>query len=161
MQTVKLRAYIFIIMVILLPLKTLSLNTLFLPPMYSLSDTKVWKLCPWMKKQPSRAQYYVQKVDNAICWINVYPVGIVQWIVIYPADNAIQFWNNWGLYLAYETPHTSFIWEKRFEGLVVRWDATLIWGNTVRFLCLQIHVGEHNNLLLCATFVKIMTIIIW
>ena len=30
----------------------------------------------------------------------------------------------------------------------------------MRFLCLQIHVGEHN-LLLCATFVKIMTIIIW
>ena len=47
----------------------------------------------------------VQKVDNAIHRINLYPLDIVQlvfliiiyWIVMYPVDSAIHLLNNWGL----------------------------------------------------------------
>lgn len=47
----------------------------------------------------------VEKVDNAIHWINIYPVQWItqlvfltriRWIVIYPTDSAIQGLNNWG-----------------------------------------------------------------
>ena len=46
----------------------------------------------------------VQKVDNAIHWINHYSLDraimisltLIPWIVIYPVDTAIQLLNNWG-----------------------------------------------------------------
>ena len=47
----------------------------------------------------------VQKVDNAIHWINHYPFDIaigfaitslIQWIAIYPVDSTIHHLNNWG-----------------------------------------------------------------
>ena len=46
----------------------------------------------------------VRKVDNAIHWINHYPVDsvfvlstLIRWIVIYPVDSIIHFSNNQGL----------------------------------------------------------------
>ena len=54
-------------------------------------------------KQLSQAQV-VQKLYNAIHWINHYPVdsaigfpNIFHWRVIFPVDSAIQRLNNWGL----------------------------------------------------------------
>ena len=44
----------------------------------------------------------VQKVDNAIHWINLYPLDstispiLIHWIVIYPMDSDIQHLNNLG-----------------------------------------------------------------
>ena len=40
----------------------------------------------------------VQKVDNTIHWIaQLVSLILVQWIVIYPVNSAIQLLNNWGL----------------------------------------------------------------
>ena len=40
----------------------------------------------------------VRKVDNAIHWINHYPVdSLVWWIAIYPVDSIMQSLNNWDL----------------------------------------------------------------
>ena len=46
----------------------------------------------------------VQRLDNAIHWINRYPADkcwqnkhAIHWIVIYPVDSVIHFSNNWGL----------------------------------------------------------------
>ena len=47
----------------------------------------------------------VEKVDNAVHWINIYPVQWItqlvfltriRWIVIYPTDSAMPGLNNWG-----------------------------------------------------------------
>ena len=45
----------------------------------------------------------VQKLDSAIHRINLYPLDnaigslmLIQWIVIYPVDSAIQLLNSWG-----------------------------------------------------------------
>ena len=47
---------------------------------------------------------FVQKVDNAIHWINLYPLDsrigfliLIQWKVIYPMDSTIHLLNNRGL----------------------------------------------------------------
>ena len=46
---------------------------------------------------------FAQKVDNAIHWINLYPLDsgigflIIQWKVIYPMDSTIHLLNNRGL----------------------------------------------------------------
>ena len=47
---------------------------------------------------------FVQKVDNAIHWIDLYPLDsgigsliLIQWIVIYPMDSTIHLLNNRGL----------------------------------------------------------------
>ena len=53
--------------------------------------------------RPKILAQIVQKVDNAIHQINLYPVDIsivflilIHWIEIYPMDSAIQLLNNWG-----------------------------------------------------------------
>ena len=55
--------------------------------------------CLYSKDQAS----VVQKVNNAIHWINRYPVdnaigfpSTIRWIVIYPVDSGIQALNNRG-----------------------------------------------------------------
>ena len=42
----------------------------------------------------------VQTLVSAIHQINLYPADIIRWIVIYPADSAIQRLNNRGLVLS-------------------------------------------------------------
>jgi len=44
---------------------------------------------------------FVQKVDNTVHWINLYPLDsgigfliLIHWIVIYPMDSAIHLLNN-------------------------------------------------------------------
>ena len=57
----------------------------------------------------------VEKVDNAIHWINIYPVQWItqlvfltriRWIVIYPTDSAVQGLNNWDQ----SSPLLYFMW---------------------------------------------------
>ena len=50
-------------------------------------------LLPFAKQAP-----VVQKVDNAIHWINHYPLDIaIAFAITYPVDSAIHRLSNWGL----------------------------------------------------------------